>query len=211
MTILKALTLLFGTTITLGLIGSSIGYSLGRFNPGYYRTVFRNGAEPDFDPVAVGIGQGLTQGTVGGVAVGMALIALFTWRDIRMQRTPADSKISDRSAAPKRNLLLASAILFGLGLSCVGGGVIGTGLGDIWARHRQFDAQRELVAPILASDAAFKKVVIEDGHSGTGRMLLDGPVPTKADQDRLLDRLTHAIGEEGAKYAMRGVRVAMSQ
>lgn len=42
--------------------GAGIGWVLGTFAPGYYRTVFRCGDSPEFNPVQVGVGLGLTQG-----------------------------------------------------------------------------------------------------------------------------------------------------
>ncbi len=60
-----------------------IGAALGTFVPGYYRSVFSNGDNPSFDPVAVGIGQGLTQGVGTGLAVGIALLAVHYWRQTR--------------------------------------------------------------------------------------------------------------------------------
>jgi hypothetical protein len=39
--------------------------------------VFPSGDSPHFDPVAVGIGQGLTQGVVFGGIVGLILVAMF--------------------------------------------------------------------------------------------------------------------------------------
>ena len=47
--------------------------------PGYYRSVFSGGHLPGFDPVAVGIGQGFSQGVVFGGAIGLVLVAMFYW------------------------------------------------------------------------------------------------------------------------------------
>jgi hypothetical protein len=60
-----------------GVLGMLIGAALGSFMPGYYRSVFPSGDSPHFDPVAVGIGQGLTQGVVFGGIVGLILVAMF--------------------------------------------------------------------------------------------------------------------------------------
>ncbi len=67
-------------SVALGaLTGALMGAGIGTFLPGYYRSVFSNGKSPDFDPVAVGIGQGLTQGTGLGALIGIALVALYYW------------------------------------------------------------------------------------------------------------------------------------
>ncbi len=63
-----------------GLIGTAIGAMLGAFVPGYYRSVFAEGSSANFDPLAVGIGQGLTQGAAGGTIVGLVVVGLYLWR-----------------------------------------------------------------------------------------------------------------------------------
>ena len=82
--LLTTVGVVFGTGLLGGLIGTLIGAALGAFIPGYYRAVFRNGSAPDFDPIAVGIGQGLTQGVAFGGIVGIILVALFYWHRSRL-------------------------------------------------------------------------------------------------------------------------------
>jgi hypothetical protein len=207
MTLQGALGILIGTAGLLGAGGTAVGFGLGRFNPGYYRAVFVNGADPEFDPVAVGVGLGLTQGTAAGLVVGLALVALLCWRDIRLSRAPGAAAPAGGAVDRSRGLLLASGLLVGMAVSCAGGCALGTGLGDMWEKHRRFAEQREAVAPVLASDPGFKDAHVDDGHSGTGRMLICGHVRTQSDLDRLQDRLVRALGEVGAKYAVRGVHV----
>ena len=75
MTFLRAGIFLLVTTIVCGVGGGIVGWLLGRFQPGYYRFVFRSAAErPDFDPVAVGVGLGVTQGLTAGVIVGCVVV-----------------------------------------------------------------------------------------------------------------------------------------
>lgn len=98
MTIRTALATIFACTALFAAIGGGIGWALGTFNPGYYRAVFRSGNEPWFDPVSVGVGQGVTQGTAGGAVVGVAVVALYLWRDSRVRRRcgrggPCDSEL----------------------------------------------------------------------------------------------------------------------
>lgn len=71
--------------LSWGASGAGLGAALGVFSPGYYRSVFSNGDSPTFDPVAVGIGQGLTQGVVFGTLVGLLLVAMFYWSRTRSQ------------------------------------------------------------------------------------------------------------------------------
>ncbi len=69
----------FGCSILGGLLGWGIGTALGTFVPNYYRSVFRAGADPNFDAVAVGMGQGVTQGLVFGGIVGLLLVGMWYW------------------------------------------------------------------------------------------------------------------------------------
>ncbi|MEO1525145.1 MAG: hypothetical protein AAFX06_06895 [Planctomycetota bacterium] len=82
----------FGTGLVGGVFGALIGAVLGSLWPGYYESVFRNGDSASFDPIAVGIGQGLTQGVVFGSLIGLALVALFYWYRSRLQTQPTDSR-----------------------------------------------------------------------------------------------------------------------
>lgn len=70
-------------------VGTGIGWALGTYSPGNYRSMFRSGNEPWFDPVAVGVGQGLTQGVASGVVVGLAVVATLAWREVRLHRLAA--------------------------------------------------------------------------------------------------------------------------
>ena len=79
MPLLWSVVTVFGSAIFGGLIGIGIGTAMGMLIPGYYRSVFSTGGEPNFDPVAVGIGQGLTQGVVFGGIIGLILVAMFYW------------------------------------------------------------------------------------------------------------------------------------
>ena len=86
MTWAKGILIVVATTAAGGLGGLAIGAALGAFVPGYYRLVFRSGNNPDFDPVAVGIGQGLTQGIASGVVIGLGVVAAIAW--FKTKRVP---------------------------------------------------------------------------------------------------------------------------
>ena len=84
----QTLVVILASTVGLGLSGCLIGYLLGRFAPGYYRAVFRNGNDPQFDPVEVGIGLGLTQGIAAGLAVRALVVLAVAWYRSRAPRSP---------------------------------------------------------------------------------------------------------------------------
>jgi hypothetical protein len=74
MTITRAIAIILATAIGLGTAGGAIGFGLGKYAPSYYRAVFVTGRDPDFDPLAVGIGLGITQGMLGGLFVGSVVV-----------------------------------------------------------------------------------------------------------------------------------------
>ena len=69
----------FCSSVIGGAMGLLMGAALGTFLPSYYRSTFSSGDSPNFDPVAVGIGQGSTQGVVFGGLIGLILVAMFYW------------------------------------------------------------------------------------------------------------------------------------
>ena len=83
--LLWSVVVVFGCAVIGGLFGLVTGAALGSFLPGYYRSVFSNGHDPNFDPIAVGMGQGLTQGAIGGVVIGLALVGLYYWYHSRQR------------------------------------------------------------------------------------------------------------------------------
>src|SRR5688572_30458721 len=82
---------------------------------------------------------------------------------------------------------LALVFVFGAGFCC--GGLSG----EIRAQRRDWDQQRDAVAPVLASDPAFSGVRVCTYDDG-GWILLEGAVPTDHDKFRLMEAVTQAIG-----------------
>ena len=68
----------FRIVITSGLVGCAFGGVLGMFigglAPDYYRAVFGQFDNPDFSPIQVGFGLGLTQGLGGGCVLGVIIL-----------------------------------------------------------------------------------------------------------------------------------------
>jgi hypothetical protein len=80
---LEAIALVLGCVIAFTLLGAGTGYALGTVAPGYYRSVFEGGQDPNFDPVDVGIGLGSSQGLLGGAVIGVLLASVLLLRDRR--------------------------------------------------------------------------------------------------------------------------------
>jgi len=209
MTIRIAIATIVGCTLLAGAIGASLGYGVGTLAPSYYRGLFYSGREEWFDPVSVGVGLGLSQGTAVGVVVGLAVVALLCWRDTRFQRGTGPPPQPDGQVAPvgsaTRRLLLITGSLLVLGFCLSSGVVVGRLLGEGGAYHRRYLEEREALAPALAADPAFAGVEIRE--QSKGGMYLRGDVSTPADLERLRGITVRAVGEARAKEVMRSVRV----
>lgn len=102
MTLIKALSIILGLTALGATLGGIGGYLLGTLNPQYYRGVFRDGHHPEFDPVAVGVGLGVSQWAAGGLVVGTFLVLVLTWYDLRCRQIAANlANPSDSSETPR--------------------------------------------------------------------------------------------------------------
>ncbi len=75
--------------------------------------------------------------------------------------------------------------------------------------ERRFVADTELAAPVLASDPAFKWIGPTD-FPVLG-FCLSGPVPTRADYDRLRSEMLRLFGEARVDHVMNDVRVESPQ
>lgn len=89
MTVIKALATIAGTTAVATLLGGFGGYLRGVYNPGYYRSIFLQGHHPGFDPVQVGTGLGIEQGAIAGLVVGILVVAIVAWYDLKRARLKA--------------------------------------------------------------------------------------------------------------------------
>ncbi len=86
--LVKATLFVASLAVLGGVAGMIIGGCLGALLPNYYRSAMPRGGEAGFDPLAIGIGQGLTQGTVFGGLMAVLILGLYLWHQ-RKQR-PGD-------------------------------------------------------------------------------------------------------------------------
>lgn len=209
MTITRAFATLVGCTLLLAVIGGGIGYALGRFVPAYYRSVFEDGHDPRFDPVSVGLGQGLTQGTAGGVVAGLAVIALLSWREIRLARHcppgPAPVAAGGGSGRAAGRVLRIVGTLLALIFCSAAGLLLGLLAGEQGAYHRRYLEERDALAPALAGDPSFS--TLEFDELSRGGATLVGEVPSVADLNRLRGVVVRAVGEARVEEMLGGVDV----
>jgi hypothetical protein len=83
MTIQRAFTAIAFSTVVCGVIGTVAGRLLGAYAPGYYRAVLTAGHRPDFDAVDVGTGFGLNVGIFSGIVIGLIVVAIITYFELR--------------------------------------------------------------------------------------------------------------------------------
>jgi hypothetical protein len=84
MTTVRALLTVAACTAVSAAVGLGLGYGVGRLAPNFYRALFYRGDAPDFDPVDVGIGSGLNGGVFTGVVVGLVIVAIMTYREVKV-------------------------------------------------------------------------------------------------------------------------------
>jgi hypothetical protein len=97
---LSTCAVLAGCAVAFAVGGGLIGFALGGLLPGYYRTMFRGGWHPDFNPVDVGVGLGTSQGAILGAIVGGMVVVALAWRR-STSRPTLDTETSPFSPAPQ--------------------------------------------------------------------------------------------------------------
>ena len=210
MTIPKAIVVVVTCALIVTAIGALMGGAIGAFVPGYYRSVFRGGHEPEFDPVAVGVGQGATQGIAGGVLVGVILIGIIAWRERRTAATGStlgdQSDTAVRTTRPWGWILITAGIglLFAFGTFSVGM-LVGALIGEQGAYDRRYEEEKALIEEALASDPLIDRIVIEPRSSGGVKV--SGSVRTQTEHERLHDFFAQALGEPRATELVVGVDV----
>jgi hypothetical protein len=81
MKLYQSLALVFGVSICCGGLGAVLGYSFGRFFPGYYYSMYPRLMQLGIDMADLGAGNGLQLGIVLGVVITTLHIAIQVWRE----------------------------------------------------------------------------------------------------------------------------------
>jgi hypothetical protein len=148
----------------------------------------------------------MTQGMAGGVIVGLIIVALLAWRDVRLTRPiSAESAESNARRLTSRRVLLITGGLILILLVSGAALLLGAVSGSRGAYHRRFLEEREALAPALASDPAFERLEIHERSNGG--VFLVGELKSAADFERLRDIAIRAVGESRAKSIVRGIDV----
>lgn len=75
----RSFSIIAGAALGFGAVGGLVGATLGPVAPAYYRGIFQGGDQPDFDPVQVGLGLGVSRGLICGVLAGVAVVLAAAW------------------------------------------------------------------------------------------------------------------------------------
>lgn len=97
MTVWKGLLAVLFSTMMGGVLGGLVGYAIGSFVPSAYRTMFAP-VPPDFSATAVGVGLGVPQGMMLGAVVGIAVVAISVWREVRMAENAQRARWTDETS-----------------------------------------------------------------------------------------------------------------
>lgn len=208
LTLPKAIGTVLATGLGVACLGGVVGLSIAKVMPAYYRAVFVNGNDPGFQPVPAGTGLGITQGLVGGLAIGTIIVVALAWRDRRAHVNGQCEPIqADRAGWWRWGVWLVVAgvsVLLALGVGSVGL-LIGLLIGEQGAYQRHNEQERQLVVAALADDPVLSALEIQDGSNGNIWMI--GSVPTGNDLERLRERVTIALGASRCDEVIRGVDV----
>lgn len=195
MSLTRTFAVLIASIVTLSVGGAGLGYAIGRYIPDYYRSVFANGHEPHFDPISVGVGLGATQGLGAGVIVGLITIAIFFWRESRVHGVVRESRernvsYQHRTRVPLCMFVVVASLLV-LGVCAVVSFFAGMAVEQISSYRRQYQKELAVVEPILESDEAFSKIILEEqSHGG---VYIHGEVDSLNDLAQLRQQVIEAI------------------
>ena len=208
LTLPKAIGTVLATGLGMACLGGVIGLAIATTLPAYYRAVFVNGDDPGFQPVPAGAGLGITQGLVGGLAIGTVIVVAFAWRDRRAQAgggcAPVLMDVAGRSRWGMWLIGAGVSMLLALGVGSVGL-LIGLLIGEQGAYQRHYVHERQLVAAALADDPVLSALAIQD--ESNGNIWMFGSVPTADDRERLRERVTTALGASRCEEVILAVDV----
>ena len=99
MTVVRGFLITLSSGITGSVVGTSIGYGVGRFFPFYYQTVFdlpENSVRSDL--IELAMGMGMLQGLGGGLAIGLVIVLVVAWYQQRLATASFSSQGAQSSS-----------------------------------------------------------------------------------------------------------------
>jgi hypothetical protein len=86
-TVVKGFAIILLSMLAFAVGGGLIGYGLGAFAPDYYHSTFGHGPQVQLNPVALGLGLGVTQGLICGLVAGSVVVLAVAWANSRQVET----------------------------------------------------------------------------------------------------------------------------
>jgi hypothetical protein len=108
MTLVRAFLTVAASSAVCTLVGVGLGALMGLIAPDFYQMSFRDGLWPGIDPVQIGIGFGLNAVVFSGVVIGLVVVAIVTYYELRSQEarqpdTQAESNLWPLSESARRS------------------------------------------------------------------------------------------------------------
>lgn len=195
-------------SITFACLGALTGATIGKVAPDYYRAVFLHGNLPEFNPIQVGTGLGAIQGFAAGIAISILVLAILSWRDIRIASihsgmdSPAHARSSNRWTVH---------ILWGIATSGIVVLVAAAAfiLGAITGQQQLYSSwtERKLDKLALILDSG-NFAGVEAGHSSAAQVYLTGTLKDSETLDTLRNQLESTFGTEETEQILRNVEVS---
>lgn len=85
MTVYWALATIAITAGVCAAVGIGARAALGYYCPNYYKAVLRQQPGMEFDPVQIGVGFGLNAGAFTGVVIGVLVVAIVAYFELRVR------------------------------------------------------------------------------------------------------------------------------
>ena len=202
--------------VSFGMAGGLIGFTLGVGSPNYYRGVFHAAGDPNFSPVQVGLGLGISQGLIGGAVIGcIVVLAAALSSSSRRKRELvylSDHDFAAECPCPRswwyqRDFTLVKVLAIVLGLFACGG--VSFLIGGIDAQSQLYRdytvAKLAKIRPVL-QERQFAEVNAD--YSSAAAVYLTGIVGSEREYKALEERMRFLFGDEEARDMMRNVRVA---
>jgi hypothetical protein len=200
MTARKALMTVLLWGVAFAILGGAIGAAIGAVAPDYYRSLYRNGHLPEFNPLQTGIGLGTIQGSATGVVIALIVIAIFAWRD-RQYEFP---KTEQRSEAWAPIVVGCITIAITLIFVCTIAFFLGAFITEARIHNSLAEEKRQIVEKILESDE-FQNLQTWGGSDG--HIFLSGEVKSEASHRVLRDKLVRAFGDVEAQRMIEPVKI----
>jgi MFS family permease len=201
MTARKALMTVLLWGVAFAVLGGAIGAAIGAVAPEYYRSVFRDGRSPEFNPLQTGIGLGTVQGLALGIVTALVVIAIFAWRDRQYEIPKTERGSVAWSPIVVGCITIAITLIF---ISAVAF-ILGAIFEDMRLYRSLADEKLQIVGKILEEDD-FQNVQPWGGSDG--HIYLSGEVKGEAGHRALRDKLVYAFGDVEAKRMIENVKIA---